>query len=186
MSVAISEGRVLLDPRFRVPAKPIVGCLATAPGTEVILSRGEGEFGGNLDCNLIAAGSTVYLPVNVPGGLVYFGDCKAVMADGEIVNAPEVGTIITAQVTLAPKPKAMRWPRVVTDDLLATIVCAPTVESACRQAFREMMAWLEEEYGIERETAAILMGMVAHTSICQLSNRLHTGRCVFPLSTIVG
>ena len=33
------------------------------------------------------------LPVNVDGAFLYFGDCKARMADGEIAHAPEVGTL---------------------------------------------------------------------------------------------
>src|SRR3990170_1806045 len=81
-SVAIADGEVLLDPRFHVPVKPIIGCLAAAPAQEVVLSRGQGDFGGNLDCNLFTSGATILLPVNVPGAFLYFGDCKAAMADG--------------------------------------------------------------------------------------------------------
>jgi hypothetical protein len=48
---------------------------------------------------------------------------------------------------------------------------------ACRQAFRELMLWLEEDTGGDRQEIAMLMGMVAHVGICQVSNTFHTARC---------
>ena len=45
------------------------------------------------------AGATVVLPVEHAGGGLYFGDCKALMGDGEIVGPPEVGALVTASAT---------------------------------------------------------------------------------------
>ena len=76
----VEGGELIFNDRLRLPVRPLIGCLASAPKQEVILSRREGEFGGNQDCNVMTAGSTVTVPVNVAGGLPYFGDCKAMMA----------------------------------------------------------------------------------------------------------
>ena len=56
----------------------------------------QGRYGGNLDCREIRAGATVVLPVEHEGAGLYFGDCKALMGDGEIVDPPEVGALVTA------------------------------------------------------------------------------------------
>ena len=40
--------------------------------------------GGNLDCKELGAGSTLYLPIAVEGGLFSTGDAHAVQGDGEV------------------------------------------------------------------------------------------------------
>src|SRR5258708_28174351 len=40
--------------------------------------------GGNLDCKELVAGSTLYLPIAVPGGLFSVGDGHAAQGDGEV------------------------------------------------------------------------------------------------------
>lgn len=180
MSLPVQDGYVRLGDQLRVPVRPVIGCLATAPKQEVVLSRHEDKFGGNQDCNPMTAGSTVVLPVNVDGAFLYFGDCKARMADGEIAAAPEVGTLITATASVRPRPTSMRWPRIETESELMTVVSDISLADACRQAFREMMLWIEEDKGAERRMIALLMAMVADTAVCQVSNRLHTARCTMP------
>ncbi len=68
----------------RLPVRPMVGVIATAPDGEPVGTAYVGRHGGNLDCNLIAEGATVHLPVRVPGALFYIGDVHAVMGDGEV------------------------------------------------------------------------------------------------------
>jgi acetamidase/formamidase len=72
--------------QYAVPLKPMLGCLGLAPtATDHVPDSGEfGSWGGNLDFNEIVEGSTMYLPVNVPGGLLYIGDGHAAQGDGEL------------------------------------------------------------------------------------------------------
>ena len=178
-SYPVEEGEIVFNSR-RIPIRPLIGCLATAPAREVILSKREGPYGGNMDCNEITAGATVVLPVAVPGAYLYFGDCKARMADGEIVQPPEVGCLITVTVELRPAPANMSCPRVETVESLMTVVSAGSLEAACRDAFKYMLLWLEDEYAMERQEAAQLMGLVAHTGVCQVTNTFYTAKCTMP------
>ncbi len=176
-ALEVVDGHVVVGERLRVPVRPVIGCIATAPATETVLSRYQGEWGGNQDCNEMTTGATIVLPVNVDGGMLYFGDCKARMGDGEVIDAPECGTMITATVTIRRRPSAMRWPRVETATHLTTVVSDIALADATRQSFRELLLWIEEDYGIPRNDVAAVMGMMAETGICQVSNRLHTARC---------
>ena len=56
--------------RYAVPLKPMLGCIALAPPVaSAVPDTGEfGAWGGNLDFNEIVEGTTVFLPVSVPGG----------------------------------------------------------------------------------------------------------------------
>lgn len=69
----------------RVPLKPFAGTIGVAPAApgrhSVIPPR---RIGGNLDIRDLAAGTTLYLPVEVAGALFSVGDTHAAQGDGEV------------------------------------------------------------------------------------------------------
>ena len=87
------------------------------------------------------------LPVEHDGAGLYFGDCKALMGDGEIVEPPEVGALVTATAVPRVRPASMTWPRIETADTLTTLVSGTPLEWSARQAFRELLGWVVEDYG---------------------------------------
>ena len=169
-----------------IPVSPLIGCIATAPDRETVFSKMQGPYGGNMDSNEVRKGATVILPVSVEGAYLYFGDAKARMGDGEIVQAPEVGTRIRASVDLRPRPERMRWPRVETPSHLTTLVSGLSIDDAAALAFAEMLAWGEEVSGMARAELALILGMIADVGICQTANTLHTARCRVPRSLLPG
>lgn len=177
VNLPVADGQIVLADNWTVPVQPLIGCLATAPERETVLSRHEGAYLGNVDCREITAGATVVLPVAVPGGGLYFGDCKAAIGDGEVVCAPEVGARIVARAHPVDRPESMGAPRVLTADRLMTIVSGISLANAARAAFRELKLWLQDEWRLSPDEAAIVMGIGAHCGICQLSNLLHTAKC---------
>jgi hypothetical protein len=56
---------------YSVPLRPMLGCVAVAPGSaQAAPGTGDsGRYGGNMDFNEVVEGATVYLSVNVPGGV---------------------------------------------------------------------------------------------------------------------
>ena len=173
-------GSLRFDERTTLPTRPLVGCLAVAPGEGELHAKLQGRFGGNLDCREIRAGATVVLPAAHDGGGLYFGDCKALMGDGEIVGPPEVGALVTASAEVRPRPASMTWPRIETSDSLTTLVSGKPLEWSARQAYRELLEWVVEDYEIARPQAALLLAMVAQAGICQISNTDYTAYCVAP------
>jgi acetamidase/formamidase len=182
-AVALYEstgGGVRFDEHTTLPSRPLVGCLAVAPAEGELHAMLQGRYGGNLDCKELVAGATLVLPYEHAGAGLYFGDCKALMSDGEIVGPPEVGALVTASAELRPRPASLRWPRLETPARITTIVAGTPLEWAARQAFRELLDWLVDDYTLPREKAALLMGMVADTGICQVSNTDFTAYCTMP------
>ena len=171
---------IVVDEETTLPTRPLIGCLAVRPKGEELHARLQGPYGGNLDCREIRAGATVVLPVEHDGGGLYFGDCKALMGDGEIVGPPEVGALVTASAEPRVRPAAMTWPRIETDANMTTLVSGKPLEWCARQAFRELLEWIVEDYAIGRPRAALLMAMVAQTGISQISNDDYTAYCVAP------
>ncbi len=79
-----------LDSNFKVkfPLHPFLGCIGVCPANgEARSSIVPAEFGGNMDAPEASAGNTLYLPVNVSGALLYFGDGHAAMGEGEVAGS---------------------------------------------------------------------------------------------------
>jgi amidase len=186
VNLEIADGRMEIAPGWSVPVRPLIGCLATAPARETVLSRHEGPYGGNLDCREITSGATVTLPVEVEGALIYFGDSKASMGDGEITAAPEIGTRIVASAHPVERPASMGCPRVRSAEQITTIVSAISLADAARAAARHLKLWLEDEWELTSEQAAIVIGIGADCGIGQVSNLLHTAKCSIPLALLPG
>lgn len=177
LKLEIADGQIVLGEGWTAPVQPLIGCLGTAPARETVLSRHEGAHLGNVDCREITAGATVILPVAVPGAGLYFGDCKAAMGDGEVVCAPEIGARIVASARPLKRPASMGAPRVLTADRLTTIVSGISLADASRAAFAELKLWLQDEWELSSEQAAVVMGIGADCGIGQVSNLLHTAKC---------
>ena len=178
VNLAVRDGVITLGGDWKLPVQPLIGCLATTPARETVLSRHEGDdYLGNVDCREITAGATVIMPVAVAGAGLYFGDCKAALGDGEVVCAPEIGAEIVASARPVRRPESMGCTRIVTPERLMTIVSGSSLADSCRTAFRELKLWLEDHWRLRHEEATIVMGIGAHCGVGQVSNRLHTAKC---------
>jgi acetamidase/formamidase len=176
----VVNGYVQFDEHTRLPTRPLIGCLAVMPAERGVHAKLQGRYGGNLDCRELRAGSTIVLPVEHDGAGLYFGDCKALMGDSEIVGPPEVGAVVTASAAAVARPASMQWPRIETADELMTVVSGQPLEWSARQAFRELLNWVTEGFDLPRPKAALLLAMVAHARIAQISNTDYTSYCVTP------
>lgn len=144
---------------LRLPIRPMIGVIATAPRGEPQGTAFVGRHGGNLDCNLVTIGSKIHLPVRVAGGLLFVGDVHATMGDGEISGSGfEIGAKVHLRLTLSKGP-ADEWPWVETGDLLVTLGSAPTFEEASDFAIRSMLALLMKRHALSATDAYMLMSI---------------------------
>ena len=140
----------------RLPLRPMVGVIATAPAGEPVGTAYVGRHGGNLDCNLIAEGATVHLPMRVPGALFYIGDVHAVMGDGEVSGSGfEIAAKVTVRLSLR-KGGAAEWPWLETADRIATLASAPLFDDAAEAAVRAMIPLLMARHGVSETDAYML------------------------------
>ena len=142
-----------------VPLRPMIGVIATAPPGEPQGTAFVGRHGGNLDCNLIAVGCKIHLPVRVAGGLLFVGDVHATMGDGEISGSGfEIDAEVHIRLTLT-KGGAGEWPWLETEDVVVTLASAPTFEKASDFAIRSMLDLLMKRYEISQTDAYMLMSI---------------------------
>jgi amidase len=105
-------------------------------------------FGGNMDASEASVGNTLYLPVNAPGALLYFGDGHAAMGDGEVAgSAVEVPMRARLQVDVI-KGKKTGWPRFENEKEIMCAGIYRPVDDALRIAFTELVNWIHADYGL--------------------------------------
>jgi len=158
---------------YSVPVRPMLGCVAVAPGTtQAAPGTGDsGRYGGNMDFNEIIEGATVYLSVNVPGALLYFGDGHAAQGDGELNgNALETSMDVEVTVNVIPN-KHVPGPRVESPTHLMAMGLAGSLDDAFREATANMASWLTEEYKLTPSEVAQVLGTSAEYKVSEVADR---------------
>jgi acetamidase/formamidase len=158
---------------FTVPVRPMLGCMAVAPGPGAAPppTGDSGRFGGNMDFNEIIEGATVYLPVAQPGALLYVGDGHAVQGDGELNgNALETSMEVEFTVDVIPN-KPLVTPRVESSTHIMTVGLGGTLEDALRAATSGLGQWLEQDYSLTPSEIAIVLGSSVEYTISEVADR---------------
>jgi len=164
------EARVArFTPGIAIPLKPFFGIMATGPALTLgkLNSVPPGPFGGNIDLNELTAGSTLYLPVHVPGALFMTGDGHAAQGDGE-VNLTAIETSLTGTFRLELlKRKFWSLPRAETATHWITMGLHETLDEAMRIAVRETIKFLGEVHGLDPADAYALASVAIDFEVTQ-------------------
>lgn len=175
-STTAAGPRVELDFGPVLPTHPMIGTLGVAlpePGPHPLLPPS--RYGGNMDIRHLGPGTTVVLPVGVPGALLSVGDAHAAMGDGEVCGTgAETSAHATVEVRLA-KGAAPAFPVLeTTADLrregptLITTGIGPDLLSAARDAARSMVDEVGRRTGLPPEHAYILTSLTADLLISEI------------------
>jgi amidase len=177
-----SWSATLLEPAFpagllTLALDPMVGCFGTAPPkAQAIGADTAGRYGGNMDYRGFRAGTTVYLPVFVPGALFSLGDIHAVQGDGEIVGT---GIEVSAEVEFTLRlitGRSINWPRGEDRETILTAGNARPLDQALQEATTEMLRWLLE-LGLEERQAHTFMGQCVRYEVGNVFDPAYTVIC---------
>jgi len=168
--IDVARKVVQFAPGIEIPAKPFWGVIGVAPPSSMgrVSSGPPNVFGGNLDNPDLGAGSTLYLPVHVPGALLSIGDGHAVQGHGEVsLSAVETSLKGEIQVVLQ-KGRRLRWPRAETTTHYITMGLNADLDEAAKIATSEMLNFLVETKGLSREDAYLLASAAMDLMVTQV------------------
>ena len=183
-----AAGEAILPSGLRVPMAPFFGQLAVAP--PAVFGRQNSkeprEFGGNLDCKELTAGSTVYLPVWNDGALFSTGDGHAAQGDGE-VNGTAIETSLAGTFEFVVR-KGLGWtmPRAETPTHYITFGLDPDLDDAAKQCLKDMIAWIVDLTGIHRDEAYSLCSFACDLHVTQTVNNVKGVHAMLPRKIIPG
>ena len=180
---------VRIDPEFihwsddiKLPVKPMIGTLGTAPAHEVLSNAKGGSHGGNMDVQEVCPGSTVFLPVAVDGALLHIGDVHALQGDGEINcgGGIECRSVAQLRVNIMKQPEDFRCVRIENDEYIMTVACERSLEDSFYLAAEQMLLWITDTYKHSTDEAYLLMGQVLETRCTQFVNPTRSYICKMP------
>lgn len=199
--------RAVFKPGISIPVRPFLGLVGVAPAVpgELSLIPPYAGSGGNVDCrDLSAVGSTLYLPVNVPGALFSCGDGHAAQGDGEVCGTA-LETPMRARLRLtvekaaarAAKGWALACPHYVAPPRgragieadvaadkgeYAALGIHEDLREATRMALRGAIDWLVAEKGLTRLEAYMLASVAGNlrmSAVVDMPN--YAISCAIPL-----
>ncbi len=177
IAVDREAGTCILPWGMTLKLAPFFGILGVAPPAEWgrISSREPRLHGGNLDNRELVAGSTLFLPVLVPGANFSAGDGHGVQGDGEVcVNGLEM--CLDGRFTLVlhrgggSADPLLRFPRAQTPTHYVSMGLNEDLDLAMKQALGEMIALIVERTGLSRDEAYVTCSLAADFRVTQTVN----------------
>ncbi|MCC5988948.1 MAG: acetamidase/formamidase family protein [Pararhodobacter sp.] len=186
----------MFGPEARVPLRPFAGTMGNAlaePGRHSVVPPR--RVGGNMDIRDLAAGTTLYLPVEVPGAMFSVGDTHAAQGDGEVcgtaIESP-MDVVLTIDVIRDARLKFPRFttPGPVTRHLDAkgyevTTGIGPDMMAAARDAVSGMIDHLCATRQMAAVDAYMLVSTCGDLRISEIVDQpnwvvsFYFPRCVF-------
>jgi acetamidase/formamidase len=142
------------------PFLGVVGLAPQEPGEHSTVPPRAAD-GGNIDCRALVAGSTLYLPVTVPGALLCVGDGHAAQGDGEVSGtAIECGMTTTMDLDLVVDAP-LETIHAVTPGGRMTFGFDENLNEAMMSALDAMITWMQSLFGLERAPALAVLNAPA-------------------------
>jgi acetamidase/formamidase len=140
--------------------------------------------GGNIDCRDLVAGSTLSLPITVPGALLHLGDGHAAQGHGE-VGGTAVECPMTTEVTLTiSADPAVPGIHAETPEGRVTFGFSADLNHAMADALDTMTTWLQRLHDVDRPTALALASAVVDLRITQVAGETWGVHAVLPHGAI--
>ncbi|GAB7011483.1 acetamidase/formamidase family protein [Halorubrum trueperi] len=177
----LSEGVGEFVNGIEVPLDPFPGVVGLAPSTDGRHSTSPPRnVGGNLDVKHLTEGSTVYLPVEVTGGLFSIGDGHAAQGDGEVcITAIETALSVTVGFELRSdmdidqpqfETNSPFTPTGRDESMYCTTGISDDLMDAAKQAVSAMIDHLCGEYSLSSHEAYILCSVAVDLKVNELVN----------------
>ncbi len=188
----VAKGRGLLPGSVAAGfgLKPFMGMMGVARDTTALVdSVPPTDAGGNIDINDLQVGSTLYLPVQVPGAMFFSGDPHMAQGDGEVALTAMEGslrptfrlTVIKKGSRGAPSP-AFDFPFAETPRHWVPIGLsdpdgpedggnATSLDIAMKVAVRQAMAFLTTDIGLDGPVAYAYLSAAADFQCSQVVDR---------------
>jgi len=184
------RGRLPGDLPVGFDLHPFMGLMGVARDTSKLVdSVPPTDAGGNIDINDLTVGSTLYLPVQVPGAMFFAGDPHMAQGDGEVALTAMEGSLRpTFRLTVVKKgergaPKAaFAYPFAETPEFWIPIGLsdpdgperggnATSLDIAMKTAVRRALAFLTEDVGLDGPVAYAYLSAAADFQCSQVVDR---------------
>ena len=155
---------------------PFLGIMGVAtPGPERLHTVPPGAHGGNIDIRLLTQGSTLHVPVQVPGALAYVGDPHFAQGDGEVaLTAMEASLRVTVRFDVLAREDAVRsfgelaGPLAETAEYLVPTGLDEDLDRAVQECVRSAISLVQVRTGMDPRHAYAYLSAATDFRISQV------------------
>ena len=175
-------------PGVQVPLAPFQGVTAVQPADDKPVSAIlAGNYGGNLDLPEIVVGTSLFLPVQRPGGLVWTSDSNAAQGDGVICQTAIETAMEDMRIQyILHKRVPLEGPLVETPTHWITIGFGDSLDLALADCIVRMLRWANRASGIDQRDLYALYSVAASYRVTQYSNQTGTVYAAVPPKAVHG
>ncbi|HKN31746.1 MAG TPA: acetamidase/formamidase family protein [Terriglobales bacterium] len=144
--------------------------------------------GSNMDLNELQAGSTLYLPVFLKGGLIWIGDAHCRQGNGEVnLTALECAYKEIEIQPIVRKDLKIEWPRAETKDNWIFTGFDEDLNQAMKIAVQQTVNWLSTQKmaPMSREEAYALTSMVGDCRVTEVVDIRKGVHCMISKSIFI-
>ena len=163
--ITLDGDHAVLPSGIRLPLRPSMGLVATTPTYQQSTASDSGPYGGDIDMKELVSGSTLYLPVFVPGGLLAMGDCHALVGDGAVAGTGAECSADTHLRVTVEKGMGITGPQAMTPDHFVVLGYGEELGAAMKQAVKTMVDFLVREKGMAPYDAYTLLSLAGDVRV---------------------
>jgi acetamidase/formamidase len=153
---------------IELPLAPFMGQMGVAPSaTAGAFGAGPptAAHGGNFDLQELSRGSTLFLPVNVTGGLFFTGNGHALQGNGEITN-PSLEVNLTGYFQFVlHKKQTLAIPYMETPTHYVFVGIHDSLDEATRSATKQCVEFLQKKEGLDFYDAYALTSLTTDFAV---------------------
>src|SRR5581483_3924076 len=149
--------------------QPMIGCIGVAPPANQSFRAGYlGNWGGNMDYNKLNESTTVFLPVNVPGALLFVGDGHAEQGDGELAG-DALETSMEVEFTVDVEPNAdVHSPRFENDEYVMFSGIGNGLQEALQDATTGASEYLAKRFKLNPAEIGVVLDTAMKYDIAEV------------------
>lgn len=171
---------------FSVALSPFLGLIGLAPGVPgVHRTSPPYRTGGNIDCKELVKGSSLFLPVEVEGALLSFGDGHALQGDGENSGTAIECPMDFASLTVILHPEMeLTMPKAKTPSGWVTFGFDEDLNQAAATALDEMAGLIQQFHSVSKTEAVALASVAVDLHVTQVVNGVKGVHAILPHGAI--
>jgi acetamidase/formamidase len=175
-------GKGTADRGFTRALAPFLGVMGLAPpeAGEHSTIPPRASAGGNIDCRELVAGATLFLPVSVPGALLYLGDGHAAQGDGEVGGTAIECPMTTEAVVDLVTDRPLASVHAETPAGRITFGFDADLNVAMGDALDAMVRWMQGIFSLDKGTALALASTCVDLRVTQVANQTWGVHAVLP------
>jgi acetamidase/formamidase len=160
------------DQGVTVALAPFLGVIGMPPPEPGVHSTiPPRRWGGNIDCKLLVAGTTLFLPIPVDGALLSVGDGHGAQGDGEVSGTAIECSVEAGQITVELRGDLdLRTPIARTGDAWVALAFDEDLDAAAEECMATMLDLMERELGLLRSHALALSSVAVDLHVTQIVN----------------